>query len=106
VLDELRDIRSEHTSDPEVPLDVHPLLRSTGLDGAYAQRLAALVVKFAGPATLVRVTEFRRLATPEVRWVFTIKEKPGGTWQDMEISTTGVTGGGPRDDRSASRICT
>ncbi len=91
VLDELRDIRAEHVSDPEVPLDVHPLLLSTGLAGAYAQRLAALVVKYAGPATLVRVTEFRRLATPEVRWVFSLKEKPEGAWQNMQISTTGVT---------------
>lgn len=92
----LRDIRAERASDPAVPLDVHPLLREQGPDGAYARRIRTLVLAHAGVSNLVRVTHFRRLGEPSssapsvAAWRFAIREIAAGAWQDRIIPTTAV----------------
>ncbi|WP_394827105.1 hypothetical protein [Pendulispora albinea] len=87
ILRELRAIRAEQASAPEVRLDVHPLLRAQGPGGAYANRLKALVVKHAGEQNLVRVTQFRRIPSESARWVFSIRELERGRWQNATIPT-------------------
>jgi hypothetical protein len=89
VVRELRDIRAERASDPAVPLDVHPLLREQGPDGAYARRIRALALAHAGIGNLVRVTHFRR-DSPSPSWQFALREVAAGAWQDRLVPTTTV----------------
>jgi len=49
------------------PLDVHPVMKAEGLDGAYAKRLAQLITDFCGEQNLSRVA-------------FMIAGKDGKTW--------------------------
>jgi hypothetical protein len=88
----LRDIRAEQAGDPPVPLDVHPLLRAQGPDGAYARRIRPLVLAHAGISNLVRVTHFRReIMSTFPSWQFALRERVAGAWQDRMIPTTTVT---------------
>jgi len=51
------------------PLDVHPVMRAQGLDGAYAQAVKALVLEHCGAATLTRVA-FMSVASFGRAWRF------------------------------------
>ncbi|WP_394846270.1 hypothetical protein LZC95_02250 [Pendulispora brunnea] len=94
VVGELRAIRAENATAPEVRLDVHPSLKGQGPRGAYGVRLASILSRYAGEKNLVRVTHFRRLrraAAPIGDWTFAIRERnAGGAWSDATIATTSV----------------
>jgi len=63
------------------PLDVHPVMKSEGLGGAYAQRLGQLITTFCGEQNLSRVA-------------FMISGQDGKNWTFGALSFT-VTSFGP-----------
>lgn len=52
------------------PLGVSPALAASGLDGAYGQRLRALVARVAGAETLQRITFMSRTGSRAGQWEF------------------------------------
>ncbi len=54
----------------DAPLGVSPVLASRGLQSEYAGELKALVLRFAGPETLVRVTFMTRTDAASGQWEF------------------------------------
>ncbi len=60
------------------PLDVHPVMKSEGLDGAYAKRLAQLITDFCGEQNLSRVA-------------FMISGKDGKNWTFGAFNRKGAT---------------
>lgn len=69
------------------PLDVHPVMRAEGLDGAYSKALQALVLKVAGETTLSRVA-FMALVNVNNRWTFGAFNRMGASLVADEIPRT------------------
>jgi len=91
------------------PLDVHPVMKSQGLDGQYAQALKALVLKIAGEKTLSRVA-FMALVTKDNRWTFGAFNRSNAVLVPDEIPRTkgktvqGVVEGGQGSTTRAGEL--
>lgn len=69
-------------------LGVSPALRANGMDSAYGRALTALVARYAGDATLVRLA-FMHVIAPDL-WFFSAQERDrDGVWQHLDIAGLG-----------------
>ncbi len=92
VLATLRGWRAAESLPVPTQLGVHPRLQAEGVSGPHALRLKALILKYAGPASLIRVTQFLRVDPSDYfqRWTFRMREKKAGTWVSSEIPGSSV----------------
>jgi hypothetical protein len=51
-------------------LDVHPIMRSQGLSGAFAQGLNAIILKYAGGGNIIKITGFLGVFSQHTSWNF------------------------------------
>jgi hypothetical protein len=70
------------------PLQVHPVIRQQGLDGAFSQGLKQLLLKFCGEANLWRVTSMSSLVGGD-KWEFSGFNIMNGEPVDIVIPRTG-----------------
>lgn len=66
------------------PLDVHPVLKAQGLNGAYATKLKSLITRLCGAQTLTRVA-FMRLVQADLAWSFGAFDVRDGALADDTI---------------------
>lgn len=90
LLAELRDATAAAGVSTAGPLRVHPILAAEGLDGPFAERLRAAVLRAAGGETLTRLT-FMQLQNFNVNeWVFGGFEIEKGELVPMDIVDAGT----------------
>jgi hypothetical protein len=91
LVSDLREAREAHGGFASEPLSVHPLLAGQGIDGSFAQDLAAIILRYAGESTLHKVT-FITIDEPTPNamggevWTFGAVEKNDQEqWESLEI---------------------
>lgn len=89
VVTRLREIKQMATVDLSGPLDVHPELLASGVDGDYGYALSDLVLTYAGEENLTRVTFFLRAPPVQETWFFGGFEREAGELEPMTIVGVG-----------------
>jgi hypothetical protein len=68
-------------------LTVHPIMKSQGLDGAYAQGLNAIIQKYAGAGNIIKITGFLGVFSQHTSWNFAASDVANGEPTVDKIAT-------------------
>lgn len=92
LVDDVYALKMKAGDDTRGPLDVHPVMKSKGLDGEYAKALKALILKYAGDATLTRIAEMNVQAFSDQDkrtgfvWSFVMFDRDGSSLTHEQIA--------------------
>ncbi len=89
IVAELRRLRTLAPELKDAPLDVHAGLAAQGLDGPYGRALRALVLRYAGDQTFIRMTFFLRAPPREEEWFFGGFDRIDGKLAKLDIVGVG-----------------
>lgn len=68
-------------------LAVHPIMKSQGLSGAYAQGLNAIILKYAGAGNIIKITGFLGVFSQHTSWNFAASDVVSGKTTVDQIAT-------------------
>lgn len=89
VVAELRRLRGLAPEVKDAPLDVHAGLAAQGLEGPYGKGLRALVLRYSGEQSLIRMTFFLRAPPRQEEWFFGGFDRVDGKLVQLDIVGVG-----------------